>query len=120
MTGKAGVAIATSGPGISNLVTGLATANTEGDPVIALGGAVALSDRLKKIHQTMDSVSLCKPVTKYSVEVDSPDVALYLKRRQRRSAVHNSETSYKKTVLHEEIEYCPQVLGVEVTGRSGR
>jgi len=73
MTGKAGVAIATSGPGISNLVTGLATANTEGDPVVALGGAVALSDRLKKIHQTMDSVSLCRPVSKYSVEVDSPE-----------------------------------------------
>jgi acetolactate synthase I/II/III large subunit len=72
MTGKAGVAIATSGPGVSNLVTGLATANTEGDPVIALGGAVALPDRLKKIHQTMDSVSLCRPVTKYSAEVDSP------------------------------------------------
>lgn len=32
MTGKAGVAIATSGPGVSNLTTGLATANTEGDP----------------------------------------------------------------------------------------
>lgn len=72
MTGKAGVAIATSGPGVSNLVTGLATANTEGDPAVALGGAVQLSDRLKKIHQTMDSVSLCKPVTKYSKEVDSP------------------------------------------------
>ncbi len=73
MTGKAGVAIATSGPGVSNLVTGLATANTEGDPVIALGGAVPLSDRLKKLHQTMDSVNLCKPVTKYSAEVDSPE-----------------------------------------------
>ena len=73
MTGRAGVAIATSGPGVSNLVTGLATATTEGDPVIALGGAVALSDRLKKIHQTMDSVSLCRPVTKYSAEVDSPE-----------------------------------------------
>jgi hypothetical protein len=33
---------------------------------------VALEDRLKKIHQTLDSVSLCKPVTKYSAEVDSP------------------------------------------------
>src|ERR1700739_420285 len=40
MTGRAGVAIATSGPGVSNLVTGLATANSEGDPVVALGGAV--------------------------------------------------------------------------------
>ena len=73
MTGKAGVAIGTSGPGVSNLVTGLATATTEGDPVIALGGAVALPDRLKKLHQTMDSVSLCRPVTKYSAEVDSPE-----------------------------------------------
>lgn len=72
MTGKAGVAIVTSGPGSSNLVTGLATANTEGDPVVALGGSVALEDRLKKIHQTLDSVSLCRPVTKYSVEADSP------------------------------------------------
>jgi acetolactate synthase-1/2/3 large subunit len=73
MTGRAGVAIATSGPGVSNLVTGLATANTEGDPVIALGGAVPLADRLKKIHQSMDSVSLMRPVTKYSAEVDSPE-----------------------------------------------
>jgi acetolactate synthase I/II/III large subunit len=73
MTGKAGVAIATSGPGVSNLITGLATANTEGDPVVALGGAVAVSERLKRIHQTMDSVSICKPVTKFSAEVDSPE-----------------------------------------------
>jgi acetolactate synthase I/II/III large subunit len=34
---------------------------------------VQVSGRLKKIHQTMDSVSLCKPVTKYSAEVDSPE-----------------------------------------------
>jgi acetolactate synthase I/II/III large subunit len=72
MTGKAGVVLVTSGPGVTNLVTGLATANSEGDPVIALGGAVAVSDRLKNLHQTLDSVSLCKPVTKYSAEIDSP------------------------------------------------
>lgn len=72
MTGKAGVAIATSGPGVSNLVTGLATATTEGDPMVALAGAVAVEDRLKTVHQTMDSVSVCKPVTKYAAEVDSP------------------------------------------------
>jgi acetolactate synthase-1/2/3 large subunit len=69
MTGKAGVAIATSGPGVSNLVTGLATANSEGDPIVALGGAVATSETLKQVHQTMDAVSICKPVTKFSVTV---------------------------------------------------
>src|SRR5580692_6555888 len=73
MTGKAGVALVTSGPGVSNLVTGLATANTEGDPVVALGGAVAVADRLKSLHQSLDSVGICKPVTKYSAEVDSPE-----------------------------------------------
>ncbi|WP_212625438.1 acetolactate synthase AlsS [Pseudomonas sp. PP3] len=72
MTGKAGVAIATSGPGVSNLVTGLATANSEGDPVVAIGGAVGLSDTLKQIHQTMDAVAILKPVTKFSATVQSP------------------------------------------------
>src|SRR3954470_16148826 len=72
MTGKAGVALVTSGPGVSNLATGLVTANSEGDPLVALGGAVAVADRLKALHQTLDSVSLCKPVTKYSAEIDSP------------------------------------------------
>src|SRR6202041_196793 len=73
MTGKAGVAIATSGPGVSNLVTGLATANSEGDPVVALGGAVATSETLKQLHQTMDAVSICKPITKLSVTVAASD-----------------------------------------------
>jgi acetolactate synthase-1/2/3 large subunit len=72
MTGKAGVAIVTSGPGVSNLVTGLATANSEGDPMVALGGAVAVADRLKSLHQTLESVGVCRPVTKYSAEIDSP------------------------------------------------
>ncbi|RFD20053.1 acetolactate synthase AlsS [Komagataeibacter melaceti] len=72
LTGKAGVAIATSGPGASNFVTGLATANSEGDPVLAIGGAVKLADRLKLTHQSMDTVSLFQPVTKYSAEITSP------------------------------------------------
>src|SRR5215470_17164664 len=72
MTGKAGVALVTSGPGCSNLVTGLATANSEGDPVVAIGGAVPLADRLKQIHQSMDTVSLFRPITKFSAEIDSP------------------------------------------------
>ncbi|MGC1323650.1 MAG: acetolactate synthase AlsS [Candidatus Udaeobacter sp.] len=72
MTGKAGVALVTSGPGVSNLATGLVTANSEGDPIVALGGAAAVADRLKSVHQNLDSVGLCKPVTKYSAEIDSP------------------------------------------------
>src|SRR6201997_3866538 len=64
MTGKAGIALVTSGPGVSNLATGLVTANSEGDPLVALGGGGAVADRLKSLHQHLDAVSLCKPITK--------------------------------------------------------
>ncbi|HDL8284300.1 TPA: acetolactate synthase AlsS [Yersinia enterocolitica] len=69
LTGKAGIALVTSGPGCANLVTGLATATSEGDPVVALGGAVKRSDSLKITHQSMDTVSIFRPVTKFSAEV---------------------------------------------------
>jgi acetolactate synthase-1/2/3 large subunit len=72
MTGRAGVVLVTSGPGCSNLVTGLATANSEGDPVVAIGGAVPTANRLKQIHQSMDTVSLFRPITRFSAEIDSP------------------------------------------------
>jgi acetolactate synthase-1/2/3 large subunit len=73
LTGRAGVAIATSGPGVSNLTTGLATATSEGDPMVALGGSVATSQSLKQIHQTLQAVSVLKPVTKFSAETSSPE-----------------------------------------------
>ena len=70
-TGKAGVVLATSGPGVSNLTTGLVTATTEGDAIVAFGGAVPLSQRLKRTHQSMDNVAILKPVCKSAVEVDA-------------------------------------------------
>jgi acetolactate synthase-1/2/3 large subunit len=73
ITGKAGVVLVTSGPGCSNLVTGLATANTEGDPIVAIAGSVPVGERLKQTHQSMDTVAMLRPVTKYAVEVDSPE-----------------------------------------------
>ncbi len=73
ITGKAGVALVTSGPGCSNLITGMATANSEGDPVVALGGAVKRADKAKLVHQSMDTVAMFSPVTKYAVEVPSSD-----------------------------------------------
>lgn len=73
MTGKAGVVLVTSGPGCSNLATGLVTASSEGDPVVAIGGAVPVEKGLKHVHQTMDAVSLFRPITKFSAEIDSPE-----------------------------------------------
>lgn len=72
LTCKAGVCLVTSGPGASNLSTGLATANVENDPVVALVGAVPRADRLKRTHQSMDQAALFQPITKYSAEVVDP------------------------------------------------
>ena len=73
LTGRPGVCMVTSGPGTGNLATGAATATTEGDPMVAIGGSVGLPDALKQTHQTLDSVAMMKPVTKYSVSINSPE-----------------------------------------------
>ncbi|MGA7050486.1 MAG: thiamine pyrophosphate-binding protein [Mycobacterium sp.] len=73
LTGTPGVVLVTSGPGTTNLATGLLTANTEQDPLVALCGAVGRRDRLKRTHQSMDAAALLKTVTKYTAEVNDPD-----------------------------------------------
>jgi acetolactate synthase I/II/III large subunit len=73
LTGTPGVALVTSGPGTTNLATGLITANTEQDPMIAICGAVGRADRLKRTHQSMDAVAALRPFTKYTGEVSHPD-----------------------------------------------
>src|SRR5262245_66492403 len=51
----------------------MATAPAAGDPVVACGGTVSLASRLKQIHQSMDTVSLFRPITKFSAEIDAPE-----------------------------------------------
>jgi acetolactate synthase-1/2/3 large subunit len=73
LTGVPGVAVVTSGPGTTNALTGLLTANTEQYPMVALCGAVPRRDRLKRTHQSMDATAALKPFTKYAGEVNDPD-----------------------------------------------
>ncbi|MEU6401506.1 acetolactate synthase AlsS [Streptomyces sp. NPDC046985] len=73
LTGTPGAAVVTSGPGTTNLLTGLITANTEQYPMVALCGAVPRADRLKRTHQSMDATAALRPFTKFVGEVDDPD-----------------------------------------------
>ncbi|WP_241864925.1 acetolactate synthase AlsS [Lacticaseibacillus kribbianus] len=73
LTGKPGVVITTSGPGASNLATGLVTATAEGDPVVAISGQVRRADLQRSSHQSMKNAELFAPITKYAVEVQDPD-----------------------------------------------
>jgi acetolactate synthase-1/2/3 large subunit len=69
LTGKPGVVLVTSGPGVANLTTGLLTATTEGDPIVAIGGNVSQSMKLKASHQNTDNIKLMEAVTKARMEV---------------------------------------------------
>lgn len=71
LTGRPGVVLVTSGPGVANLSTALLTATTEGDPVVAIGGNVSREMLLKASHQQADNVQMMSAVSKFHVEVNA-------------------------------------------------
>ena len=70
-TGRPGVCIATSGPGATNLVTGLATAYMDSVPVVAITGQVATSMIGRDSFQEADITGITMPITKHNYLVKS-------------------------------------------------
>src|SRR5210317_735177 len=66
LTGRAGVCLSTLGPGATNLVTGVADANLDHAPVVAIAGQAGTNRMHKESHQVLDLVDMFKPITKYS------------------------------------------------------
>jgi len=73
VSGKTGVVIATSGPGATNLVTGIANAYLDSVPLLAITGNVALSLLGKDSFQEVDIVGVTQPLVKHSFVVHSVD-----------------------------------------------
>ena len=65
-TGKVGVCLATSGPGATNLVTGIATANLDSIPVVAITCNVSMNLLGKDSFQEIDILGVTMPITKYN------------------------------------------------------
>ena len=79
-SGKVGVVVATSGPGACNLVTGLATANMDSIPLVALTGQVRTELIGNDAFQEADTTGVTRPVTKYNCIVkDVKDLARIIK-----------------------------------------
>jgi len=74
LTGKAGVCLATLGPGATNLVTGFADANMDRAPVVGIAGQGATTRMHKESHQVLDLVNLFAPIAKYSIEIREPEI----------------------------------------------
>lgn len=74
LTGRAGVCLATLGPGATNLVTGVADANMDRAPIVAIAGQGATTRMHKESHQVLDLVNLFAPISKYSTQIREPEV----------------------------------------------
>ena len=74
LTGRAGVCLSTLGPGATNLLTGVADANLDRAPLVAITGQVPLDRMHKESHQAIDVRSIFRPVTKWTAELIRPHV----------------------------------------------
>jgi acetolactate synthase-1/2/3 large subunit len=72
LTGKAGVCLSTLGPGATNLMTGVADANLDGAPLVAITGQVGTDRMHIESHQYLDLVAMFAPVTKWNAQIVRP------------------------------------------------
>jgi acetolactate synthase-1/2/3 large subunit len=70
LTGRAGVCLATLGPGATNLVTGVADANLDRAPLVAITGQAGRDRIHKESHQYVDIVDLFRPITKWNTRIE--------------------------------------------------
>ena len=87
LTGRAGVCLSTLGPGATNLVTGVADANMDRAPVVAIAGQAATTRMHKESHQYLDLVSLFAPISQYSTQIMEPETIPEVVRKAFKQAI---------------------------------
>ncbi|MDR2544233.1 MAG: acetolactate synthase large subunit [Methanobrevibacter sp.] len=73
-SGKVGVCVTTSGPGATNMITGIATANIDSSPVIAISGQVATGLIGNDAFQEVDMIGITMPITKHNYQPNTPEM----------------------------------------------
>lgn len=116
-TGKVGVCIATSGPGATNLVTGLATAFMDSVPVVAITGQVSTSLIGRDAFQEVDITGITMPITKHNFLVKDSKKLPEIIRQAFRIAKFGRPgpvlIDIPRDVQMAEIEYCQQIIQTE-------
>ena len=74
LTGRAGVCMATLGPGATNLITGFADANMDRAPIVAIAGQGATTRLHKESHQILQLVNMFQPISKYATQILEPEI----------------------------------------------
>jgi len=81
LTGKAGVCLSTLGPGATNLITGVADADMDRAPMVAVAGQGATTRMHKESHQVLDLVNMFEPITKYATQIREPEIVTEIVRK---------------------------------------
>jgi len=87
LTGRAGVCLATLGPGATNLITGVADANMDRAPLVAIAGQAATTRMHKESHQVLELAALFRHCTKFSAQVLEPEIVPEVVRKAFKVAV---------------------------------
>ena len=110
LTGKAGVCLSTLGPGATNLMTGVADANLDGAPLVAITGQVGTDRMHIESHQYLDLVAMFAPVTKWNTQIVRPGITPEVVRR----AFKIAQTE-KPGAVH--IDIPENIAAMEVEGK---
>ncbi|MFL5402769.1 MAG: biosynthetic-type acetolactate synthase large subunit [Gemmatimonadales bacterium] len=123
-SGRAGVCVATSGPGATNLVTGLATAHMDNTPVVAITGQVARAMMGRDAFQETDIIGITQPITKHNRLVedveeleDAVEEAFYVAQEGRPGPVL---IDVPKDVQNQKAEWVGGRSGGQAVSRSTR
>ncbi len=109
LTGRAGVCLSTLGPGATNLVTGVADANMDRAPIVAIAGQGATTRMHKESHQILDLVNLFEPISKYSTQIREPEIIPEVVRK----AFKTAETEKPGCSF---LDFPENIAGAEVKG----
>lgn len=109
LTSQAGVCLATLGPGATNLITGVASANSDHAPMVVITGQADIQRQHKESHQLIDIVSMFRPITKFTTPIIHPDNVPEVVRRAFKTAMRE-----KMGACHIEIadDIASQVVNV--------
>jgi acetolactate synthase-1/2/3 large subunit len=123
LTGRAGVCLSTLGPGATTLATGVADANLDRAPLVAISGQAGRDRVHKESHQRVDIVEHLRPITKWNTHVETsaviPEVirkAFKLAEAEKPGACH---IEVPEDVAGELVEGSPLVDGALTPPRSG-
>jgi acetolactate synthase I/II/III large subunit len=132
LTHKVGVCLSTLGPGATNLTTGVANANMDRSPIVAITGQTGTDVLHKESHQNMDVVTMFKPITKWSWSIRNPDTIPEIIRRafktslaEKSGAVHlvlpqdiaKKNSEIKPVIAHESLRSRPNYELVKKAAR---